>query len=320
MKVLFDYQCFQQRFGGVSVCFAELWKRLPKDISPIMPKIISDNINLDEIGIKHYKASLTKGKYLKNLYKYIDQLICKRSLLCDDYDIFHPTFLHPYYINCVKKNVPVVCTQHDLIHEKTSRFDSKVVRERRKKQLEYADIVVCVSNQTKEELLEYYDFLDPNKVKTIYNGIVSPKVSCSSKPLYDFPYILYVGGRNGYKNFDNFIKAFSKIDKSISLVCTGNSFNTSEIELLNKFGVQDRTYQKFVTNEDLVNLYCNALAFVYPSLMEGFGIPTLDALSAGCPAIISDIPCFHEVGGTAVAYFEPTDPDSIFNSDRKSVV
>lgn len=315
MKVLYDYQCFNQQFGGVSIFFAELWNRLPNDITPLLPHIISDNIYLSDMkGVNYYHFPKKRSKAKLNAAKFINQIISKYTLTKGNYDIFHPTFLNSYYVESVPKGKIVISTQHDFIYEKTERPDSEVVKKRRLKQLKHSDIVVCVSNQTRDDLLHYYDFMDESQVKVIYQGIKRTDVICLDKPLFEFPYILYVGGRTTYKNFDRFITAFSKLDKSIHLVCTGKPFDKDEIIVLKKLGISERCHQLFASEKDFDNLYCNALAFIYPSTMEGFGLPTLDAFSAGCPAIISDIPCFKEVGGEAAVYFDPLDIDSIYKT------
>ena len=64
-------------------------------------------------------------------------------------------------------------------------------------------------------------------------------------------------------------------------------------------------------DQQLSNLYTHATAFVFPSLMEGFGLPALEALSFACPVICSDIPIFHEILGDNATYFNPTDPDDL---------
>lgn len=313
MRVLYDYQCFNQQFGGVSIFFAELWNRLPQNVHPLLPHIVSDNIYLPRIkGVKYTHFPHKRSNLKLNAAKFINQCICKYALKTEDYDIFHPTFLNSYYVDSVPKGKIVVSTQHDLIFEKIKSPDSEIVKKRRLKQLLHSDMIVCVSHQTRNDLLHYYDFLEDKKVKVIYQGIIRTNVTCEDIPLFDFPYLLYVGGRSTYKNFDRFVKAFAKLDKSIHLVCTGKPFNYEEIILLTKLNVINRCHHLFANEKDFDNLYCNAVAFIYPSSMEGFGLPTLDAFSAGCPAIISDIPCFREVGGDAAAYFNPHDIDSIY--------
>lgn len=75
-------------------------------------------------------------------------------------------------------------------------------------------------------------------------------------------------------------------------------------------------------DRELINLYTNAKALVFPSLMEGFGLPAIEALSLGCPVICSDIPIFHEILGSHALYFNPNDPkdlaDKLYNDIRRN--
>ena len=125
--------------------------------------------------------------------------------------------------------------------------------------------------------------------------------------LFHKPYLLYVGGRGGYKNFSFFVEAIAPILKTsaLSLFCTGARFNSEELALFDRLGISDKVHQRFVADAEMTDLFANAIAFVYPSIYEGFGIPILDAFAAGCPALIAGASCFPEVAGDAALYFDP---------------
>lgn len=311
MKILYDYQAFNQHHGGVSRYHIELIKHLEKmGVQCELPFLLSENVYLDELGLKHANPFSNWHSNLRlNGMKWIDQKICLSSIEKGSYDVFHPTFLNPYYIGYTKGK-PIVQTMHDLIHEKIERFDSAVVRKKRKKVLETADAVICISKETEHDLLEYYD-VPKSKIFLVYHGSEQSLIVCNEKPVFDFPYLLYIGNRGGYKNFDSFLQAFSMLPNDINLVCTGEQFNTTELSLIKKLGVSKRVFQKFASEDEMKNLLCNAACFVYPSKMEGFGLPILEAFRCQCPCLLSDILCFHEVGGNAAVYFDPNSIDDI---------
>lgn len=307
MKVLYDYQAFIQRIGGVSRYHCELLSKMPLcGVVPMLPNVFSDNIYLDDIGIKHRRFLETWDCALRQkAYKWIDQKLCIQALHNDEYDIFHPTFVNPYYINHVKGK-PIVVTVHDLIHEKLERFDSDVVRKKRRRQLEQVDAVIAISEETKNDLLEYYgDIVDETKITIIYHGANQNLANCTESSMIDGPYLMYIGTRDNYKNFETLARAMTHIPKDVRLVCTGLPFSDMEENMLRDLNVRERIWQKFVTDEEMQNLLCHAIAFVYPSLMEGFGLPILESFRCGCPCIISDIGCFREVADDAAVYFSP---------------
>lgn len=321
MKVLFDYQAFIQRVGGVSRYHCELITKLPQyGVTPCVPWILSDNLYVKDVGIRHGSImSINRNTFKSNIYKWIDQKLCLRAMGKNDWDVFHPTFVNPYYIKQANGK-PVVVTVHDLIHERMSRFDSEVVRKKRRIQLEHANAIIAISEETKQDLLKFYgDIVDESKVTVIYHGSDQRLISCQSAPLFNRPYLLYIGTRDNHKNFSNLAKAFVGINKDVILVCTGKPFTDVENEYLTRLGIKDRVCQKFVSDEDLQNLLCNATALIYPSIMEGFGLPILEAFRCGCPVIVSDIMCFHEVAGNAADYFNPLDIDSIAQTINKTI-
>jgi glycosyltransferase involved in cell wall biosynthesis len=121
-----------------------------------------------------------------------------------------------------------------------------------------------------------------------------------------------------YKNFPLFAEAIAPLlnqDKTLKLVCAGGGgFNADEENLLAKLNITTQCRQTNATDAELKQLYAQAQVFVFPSLIEGFGIPLLEAFSAGCPVAASNNTCFPEIGGDAIAYFDPTDKESIYNS------
>jgi glycosyltransferase involved in cell wall biosynthesis len=113
-------------------------------------------------------------------------------------------------------------------------------------------------------------------------------------------YFLYVGNAYPHKNVELLLHAASKAVVRVVFVGKDDFF-------YKRLGIKPKT----VTDPELCQLYKNAQALVFPSLMEGFGLPALEALRVGCPVIASDIPVFHEILGTAATYFDPCDMHSL---------
>lgn len=116
------------------------------------------------------------------------------------------------------------------------------------------------------------------------------------------PYFLYVGNAYPHKNLEILIKA-----TPITLVLVGKEDFFYKRLPRNK----NTIYFGEATEEKLQNFYKNAVALIFPSLMEGFGLPGLEAMAAGAPVVCSDIPIFHEIYGDAALYFDPKNPQDI---------
>ena len=340
MKILYDSQAFDmQKHGGVSRCFVELYKHLPKDVFAKFSILETDNVYLNNIGIPSkgtlYDNFLSKkdGRIKKSLYKIYYN--CKyghyknwdcmpqmnyyesiRQIKMGNYDIFHPTFFSPYYLPFLPKK-PLVLTVHDMITELFPNYfpatNSQVVW--KNILIPRADHIIAVSECTKRDLQTFFNVPD-EKVTVIYHGTDNmPYVPSGNKPV-ERRYLLYVGDRWLYKNFGNFAKAVVPVldkHKDLSVVCTGSPFSENEIQMLKKHGIYDRFIQIFVkSDKEFLDLYHNAIAFVYPSEYEGFGIPILEAYKADCPVMLNNASCFPEIAGNAAVYFEMNESGSNF--------
>jgi glycosyltransferase involved in cell wall biosynthesis len=127
-----------------------------------------------------------------------------------------------------------------------------------------------------------------------------------------------VGERGNYKNFFRFAEAAADIlhqYKDLHLVLAGGGpLQIADALVIDRLKIGQRTHQFNVSDAQLNYLYRQAMVFVFPSLYEGFGYPILEAFKAGCPITASNTSCFPEIGGDAIAYFNPYDSASIYNS------
>lgn len=216
------------------------------------------------------------------------------------------------------KKTKVVVSVYDMIHELfPDQFPDKV-RLVKKKCIEGADLIICISEYTKSDLIRLLG-IDEKKIQVIYIGFkgfdLNNSISVNNLVGLSNPYILFVGQRSGYKNFDNLVKAFSSSEQLLqdyNLVCVGGGkFTKHETDMFNEFNISYKLYQIDANDDMLQRCYQNASIFIYPSLYEGFGIPPLEAMSCQTPVCCSSTSSLPEVVGDAAILFNPEDINSI---------
>ena len=208
-----------------------------------------------------------------------------------------------------------IVTVHDVSHERYPEWFSKgyyryyhfmMPRIARK-----AHTVLTVSEFSKQEIVDVFG-LNEDKIHVIHSNVPfhhkpsREEILNYVRPADTEKYIIAVSNMDPRKNFAQLIRAFNNIDdKSIKLYIIGmryKAFNTPDLENL----INDKVYLPgFVDDDQLQKMYQNALLSVYPSLYEGFGLPPLESMTFGCPAIVSDIPALREVTQDAGLYVNP---------------
>jgi glycosyltransferase involved in cell wall biosynthesis len=213
-----------------------------------------------------------------------------------------------------------IVTIHDIIHLKYPVSYSYSYRKYYEVVfpliLKYSKHIITVSEFSKKEISSYFG-INEAKISIVYNGVdekFKPKKLENQER-----YILGVSSIAYHKNFISLVEAFLKLKtKDIKLYIVGGLnekiFGKDSKKILNRLKSNDSI--KFLGRVDdnkLIELYSNAVCFVYPSLYEGFGIPPLEAQACGCPVVLSDIPVFKEIYRDSAVYFNPLDPDDIAN-------
>ena len=228
--------------------------------------------------------------------------------------LFHPTYYHPYFLDLIGDN-PYVITVHDMIHEKFTEYvtDADVTIGHKKEVITKANRIIAISENTKKDIIDIFH-IDPNKIDVIYHSTSMKPHTGKNRLQLPENYILFVGDRTPYKNFDRFMEAFSQLrkkDPSLYAVYTGSRLNKEGQQKLKDLGVLEYTLHIKASDKALSELYSRALLFVYPSLYEGFGIPILEAYACHCPVALSNTSCFPEIAGEAAVYFDPYSVDSM---------
>ena len=325
-RVFYDHQIFSlQRTGGISRYFAELLAecRASGVTAEVGVRWTNNQYLLTSMPgagpLLPANRILEKFKITVQLLRTLNGRAFTPVIKARGYDLFHPTYYHPYFLDLIGKR-PFVVTVYDMIHEifpdaflpfdRTARFKKLLV--------DRAARVIAISENTKKDLVRIYS-IPSEKIDVVHLAVADQWGVAGGErrlPMLPANYILFVGRRKAYKNFALFFEAVTpllKQDRELSLVCAGGGdFSSQEGQALDAAGVKAQVVNfPFVPDADLRQIYRQAKAFVFPSLYEGFGIPVLEAFSCGCPLVASAISSLPEIAGEAAAYFDPRSADSI---------
>ncbi|OGC88933.1 hypothetical protein A2419_01050 [Candidatus Adlerbacteria bacterium RIFOXYC1_FULL_48_26] len=185
-----------------------------------------------------------------------------------------------------------------------------------RRSMRMADMVIAVSEETRQAVIKYFG-ISPEKVSVIYNGYIAlPDPEAIDIPEH---YFLYPGTLKPRKNIPNILRAFASFKKkhvgNFSLLITGTTKGAYYAELrslVEELGIEQSVrFTGYVSDGQLSYLYQRARALVFPSLLEGFGMPVLEAMAAGVPVITSNTGALAEVAGDAALLVDPHDPEAI---------
>lgn len=320
MRVLYDHQSFTiQEYGGISRYFYELTKQfqLTPELEIINTVLFSNNEYIRQNGTVHSKAFFKETDFRgkNHVMRLLNEMKSLAIIKNDNFDVFHPTYYHSYFLK-IKSKKPVVVTFHDLIHEKFMDYDHRTLANK-KSVLNRADKIIAVSHNSKNDLINYYN-ISEEKITVVHLASSFPVNPIPPAELPDDLYLLYVGSRNLYKNFTFFLKAITPLlikNQYLYLYCAGGgNFTKDEISLFRELRIKTKVISHPGSDESLQKLYSNALAFFFPSQYEGFGIPMVEAMTCGCPIAASDVSSLPEVAGDAALYFDPHDAESILSA------
>jgi len=326
MRILYDGELYGwQATGGVNRYFANVISGLPRDFEPSL-LVASEragehpthpNLKVYEFG---RRASRLGGLWqrLGRRYAASRERRLWATVARVRFDLFHPT----YYTLMAGRGVgsyaaPAVVTVWDMIHE---LFPEEMDPTGEHAALKRAAIlaathIICISANTKKDLLERYPMLEARVSVTHLASDLSADLSHGPEPVPERPYFLYVGSRSRYKNFDGLLRALGRAVSSrarLALCVVGSPFIEAEEKLIAELGLTENIeHRGYATDAHLAKLYRCSLALVYPSLYEGFGIPPLEAMSCGTVAVVSNVSSLPEVVGNAGLLFDPTSDDEL---------
>ncbi len=303
---------------GVSVYTLKLLEYFAKQAKPELKfRIFLRNLPLFDLPqtTDYFQYEVVAGKYFWSQF-FLPLALLKNKFSKNRISVFFsPAHYAPRYSPC-----PVITTVHDLSYFHYPNEFLKKDLYQLKNWTEYSvrqsKKVICVSQTTKKDLIKYYA-VPEEKIEVVYNGFekdLQPRTNNQEPTTYNLQphkYLLYVGTIQPRKNILALVKAFGLFREKypdFKLVIAGKKGWLYEdlYREINNTVYQDKIiFTDFISDNQLVDLYKNAFSYVLPSLYEGFGIPVLEAMSYGCPAICSYTSSLPEIAGDAALYFDP---------------
>lgn len=251
-------------------------------------------------------------------------------------DLYHG-LSHEIPVGIEKSKVKSVVTMHDLIHERYPEqyafIDRKIYSKKFRYACKHADKVIAISQQTKADLIEFYDTSE-DKIEVCYqscNERFAMMLSANEKEMirkrYNLPqqYMLYVGSLIERKNLLNICKALKLLNGALHMpllvIGKGGKYKEEVEKYLAENNLQQQviflSYKKevlqggMIAAADFPGIYQMASMLIYPSIFEGFGIPVLEGLWSQVPVITSNISCLPEAGGQGAHYVNPYEPQGL---------
>ena len=318
-----------QSRGGVSRLFTELLPRMC-DLEPTLSvTLMTEGKAVMQSFPQHerifHRRLITASKLMRPQRLFggftpIAQRLLRRWLIgTGRHSIWHST----YYTKPEHWKGRRVVTVYDLAYHRLPHLFNtaadRIQRDSITSCIREADLVIAISEATRSDLIETMN-VESAKIRTVplahsetfrrFN-VVAPEPAVHP----DRPFVLFVGDRNHYKNFAAVLEAFRTVAhrRNVQLVVVGppkwssaELFHIRRLKLESKVSLVGR-----VSDDELAMLYNRAVAFVHASLIEGFGIPLLEAMACGCTVVASKIPSTLEVAADYPIYFDPLDVDSL---------
>lgn len=298
-----------QKFGGISVYVNELLR------------VLHSNRESYQLFIEEPAFPYQVTSPLNN-----NLVVSRRARLFERYRPCRlsvaPTVFHSsYYRTPSIKNVTTLMTVYDFIYERHVGGIRRMVHSIQKyAAIRSAQSVICISEATRKDLLHFVGEVPGQAVHVIHCGVseVFRPISCAADSK---PYVLFVGQRGGYKNFKLAVAAMEHL-QDLEMVCVGGgALRPDELEGLSVSTRERIVHAGHVDDEGLNLLYNGATCLLYPSSHEGFGIPVIEAMRAGCPVVSLTCEAVMEVGGDALTVVHEHDSRAVadgVNATRSS--
>ncbi|HQV61098.1 MAG TPA: glycosyltransferase family 1 protein [Chitinophagaceae bacterium] len=251
---------------------------------------------------------------------------------------------HEIPVGIERTGIKSVVTIHDLIHERYpeqyNAIDVKIYSKKFRYACEHADKVIAISEQTKRDIIEFYKTPE-NKITVCYQSCnpafgeeVNEEERKRIREEYDLPeqFFLYVGSVIERKNLLNICKALfllrNELDIPLLVIGEGGKYKQQVKDFVTQNGLgskviflseheKARSSPSFRSAKVFPAIYQSAIAMIYPSFFEGFGIPVLEALWSRLPVITSSVSCLPEAGGSGAYYVNPASAEEIATGMKK---
>ena len=300
-----------QRHGGITVYFRELLKRLQAQHNTTL---LLDTPLQQSLPAASLPDIRQVERPARRLERYRD---CRLPPSPSGSGVFHSS----YYRRPAGRHMPTVVTVHDFAYERcVGGLKTRVHAWQKHAAIRQAQSIICISEATRDDLLELVGVRSDQSLHVIYNGVSEHFHPTEERASNAPPFMLFVGQRGRYKNFALALKALEHLP-GLELHCVGGG-PLLDGELAGAGAAPSvRARVKHlgpVNDAELNRLYNLAQCLVYPSAYEGFGIPVLEAMRAGCPVV--GIPCkaVMEVGGPALVLAEQATGTALAEAIRRT--
>jgi|APSaa5957512535_1039671.scaffolds.fasta_scaffold54102_1 glycosyltransferase involved in cell wall biosynthesis len=306
-------------FSGISRMWMEIFKQLPDpEIDPSFLVGPADNIAQDDLENNNFRGGIVVREKASGFHQKLRRLgfyrnfhLMNQNLQRGD-RIFHSTdYINPLL---ARKSLKLVTTICDMVFwDQKDRFVRNIWYYDKLWCTYHAcrisDQVLTISEAARQRILHYFPWAE-EKVSVVHLGLDESLFKTTLVPNKKKRFI-FVGGRNGHKNFDQLARAFASFsldypDWELHLVGPNSHSLEREEKFYLELGISDKVFDHgLVDQADLVKLLLTAGALVIPSLNEGFNLPLLEGMAAGCPVLSSDLTVSKELGKNHAQYFSP---------------
>ncbi|MEH6544554.1 MAG: glycosyltransferase family 1 protein [Porticoccaceae bacterium] len=329
MKIAFDHQIFNwQSYGGVSryyTTLAQELRRQGQDVGIFAGVHCNNHLSV-------LPSEVVSGMRLEKYPPKTNRFFQLFNHYAANYQInrWQPDIIHETYYSSrppPKTTVPRITTVYDMIHELYPQmfFAKDKTGDWKRKTFDRVAHIISISHSTKRDLMDLFG-VEEDKISVVHLGanLSFSRYPSEQESDVQSPFLLYVGERGTYKNFNSVLRAIVKskrLRNDFNLIAFGGGyFKDDELSLIASLGFKDNQVRQVAGGDDvLASLYHRASAFVYPSLYEGFGLPPLEAMACLCPVISSNTSSMPEVIGEAGEYFNPMDIDTMTIAIEKVV-
>lgn len=329
MRILYDHQVFSlQEYGGITRVFGELVRYMNAR------QDVSTDVLLGFSGTKmDFRPLLSRAGrviqpggalFRRRLLNYGVNEVFSGIMgpLLGRYDIYHSTYYR--FLPTIRARRRVA-THHDCAPERFPQLfpDAGRIRKLKANLFNDADLILCVSVAAQADLMEIYGVPEA-KTGVVHNGISpparGPRGAEELRGAISEQFLLFVGARHSYKNFDGFLEVYARSDarKDYKVLALGGGEPSAEHRaLVAKLGLANHiVFVPYASPTLLAEAYARAVLLVYPSLYEGFGMPPLEAASLGCLSLVAENSATREICGDAAFFFNPLDQDDFLRALR----
>ena len=309
-RVLYDGEAFMRhRRSGITRYFSELIREFRSEpglgIEPVTPYRWVANRYLSD-GLRSYTEVPLPSRVRPAVLRWLN---ARRTRAAGVADLVHHSLYEERALEAWRGGRRV-CTVYDFTLERFPGVIEDPGQHLAAKALflSRCDALICISQTTRDDLRRFHPDLDkPTFVVPLGVGERFREPRPVHMPKLPDRYLLYVGHRFPHKNADLLFRAFAAVSekhRDLNLVLVG-VYPKEEAGRLEELGIADRTLRMHASDAELAWMYHRAQAFIFPSIYEGFGLPVLEAMAAGCPVVVSNAAALLEVASDAALIVEP---------------